>query len=359
MKHTFVLSDETMNSYNFVVKTDGIDLSRFQKNPIMLYMHERDNGIIGRWENVRKEDNKLLADAFFDSSDELGWQIRQKVDKGFLHSVSIGIEDVEFKEINGVNTVIKCVLKEASIVDIPSNKNAVKLYKNNGTITYNLYDLEKDTDREYNTPEEFVSELLSILELREGATASDIIAKAKTLKNSSSQNELNKALKLGYIDQNEHSFLLKMNDSKPIEVTNFLKDKMSGNESAISDEVGKANREGKIIFYDKKLYENIGLEIGLKNLRKLFRTMPTQTKVLDFIEGGKDSNRKDWGLNEYRKYAPQELRDNPELYQQLIAQEKDKTTIELGLDYYRKNDPQYLKDNPKEYQRLVRENKRK
>jgi len=33
----FILSDESVNSYNFKVITDGIDLERFKKNPVMLY----------------------------------------------------------------------------------------------------------------------------------------------------------------------------------------------------------------------------------------------------------------------------------------------------------------------------------
>ena len=60
---TFVLSDESVNSYGFVVLTEGIDTSAFERNPVMLYMHNRDGNVIGRWENIRKEDKRLLGDA--------------------------------------------------------------------------------------------------------------------------------------------------------------------------------------------------------------------------------------------------------------------------------------------------------
>ncbi len=33
---TFVLSDESRNSYGFVVLTDGIDTTAFERNPVML-----------------------------------------------------------------------------------------------------------------------------------------------------------------------------------------------------------------------------------------------------------------------------------------------------------------------------------
>ena len=91
---TFVLSDESVNSRGFVVLTEGIDTSVFEQNPVMLYMHVLDGNVIGRWENIRKEDNKLLADAVFDDSTELGAQVKKQVEGGFLRAVSIGIEAI-------------------------------------------------------------------------------------------------------------------------------------------------------------------------------------------------------------------------------------------------------------------------
>lgn len=46
---TFVISDESVNSYGKVILTDGIDISQFERNPVMLYMHERAT-VVGRWE---------------------------------------------------------------------------------------------------------------------------------------------------------------------------------------------------------------------------------------------------------------------------------------------------------------------
>lgn len=40
-KKTFVLSDESVNSYGFRVLTDGIALDNFKKNPVMLWNHTR------------------------------------------------------------------------------------------------------------------------------------------------------------------------------------------------------------------------------------------------------------------------------------------------------------------------------
>ena len=69
-KNSFIVSDETKNCFGMIVKTDGINTESFIKNPVMLYMHERKT-VVGRWENLRKDGSKLIADAVFDA-DSLG-----------------------------------------------------------------------------------------------------------------------------------------------------------------------------------------------------------------------------------------------------------------------------------------------
>lgn len=55
MAYTFIISDESVNADGFVIQTKGIRTERFKKNPVMLYMHEREKGVIGRWDNIRAE----------------------------------------------------------------------------------------------------------------------------------------------------------------------------------------------------------------------------------------------------------------------------------------------------------------
>ena len=142
---TFIVSDESINSYGFRVLTGGVNLAQFKRNPIMLYMHNRNRwdtnttGVIGKWENVRKEGDVLKADAVFDESDEFAKSIKEKVEKGFLRMASVGVRIVERSEdakylLPGQTraTVTKSELQEISIVDIGSNANALKLYGDNG-----------------------------------------------------------------------------------------------------------------------------------------------------------------------------------------------------------------------------------
>lgn len=49
-KHTFVISDESLNDQDFRVMTNGIDLTQFKKNPLMLWMHKRPN----RWNSLKR-----------------------------------------------------------------------------------------------------------------------------------------------------------------------------------------------------------------------------------------------------------------------------------------------------------------
>ncbi|MBR4583052.1 MAG: hypothetical protein IKO34_04485, partial [Bacteroidales bacterium] len=72
---TFVLCDSSsINSQGFRIPLEGMNLDRFRVNPVMLYQHDK-YSVIGKWENIRIEDGKLLADAKFDSEDELARQV--------------------------------------------------------------------------------------------------------------------------------------------------------------------------------------------------------------------------------------------------------------------------------------------
>ena len=152
--HTFVLSDESLNSHGTRILLAGIQTGNFIKNPIMLYGHTRawrdTKNIqlpIGYWDNVRIEDGKLLADAVFDTVDEFAQSVYSKVEQKILRACSIGIrvltttEDPAFL-VQGQTrpTIVECELLEVSIVDIPANKNCVHLYDADSDNELNLSD---------------------------------------------------------------------------------------------------------------------------------------------------------------------------------------------------------------------------
>ena len=143
MSKRIILSDSSLNRYGYRVLTEGIDYTAFEKNPILLYMHFRDEGspywgtykAIGHWKDIRMEEGKLSAEPVFDKVDELSQTISAKFEAGTFNAASVGIRilatsgEKEYLVPGQTReTVTKCELMEASIVDIPANANAVRLY---------------------------------------------------------------------------------------------------------------------------------------------------------------------------------------------------------------------------------------
>ena len=125
-----VLCDSgTVNSYGFRTALEGIDLSRFRKNPVMLYNHDPER-VIGRWEDLDIEDGQLTATPVFDLEDTFAAEIARKAFAGFIKGCSMGIMIKAMStDENGVNVATKSVLLEASIVSIPADENALVVYE--------------------------------------------------------------------------------------------------------------------------------------------------------------------------------------------------------------------------------------
>jgi HK97 family phage prohead protease len=128
----FILSDGSeQNSMGFYVNVSGIDLKRFEKNPVMLYMHDR-CAVIGKWDDIKIESNQLSALPVFDSEDPKGKEVAGKVERGFLKGASVYLYPVKWIETEGKRVLEKSLLMEASIVSIPADGNAVMLCDKGG-----------------------------------------------------------------------------------------------------------------------------------------------------------------------------------------------------------------------------------
>jgi len=189
MAKTFLLHDESLNSHGFWMKTSGADLSQFKKNPIMLWNHNRawrdseDQVLpIGHWENIRTEGDKILADAVFDS-DEFSQKIAQKVEAGTLRMASMGVrvteesEDPKYiKPGQRYATAIKWKAREASIVDIGANDNALALYDKNGNIIeLSASGSEIPLKKLIIKNDTKMKELAKLLQLKDDATEQDFL----------------------------------------------------------------------------------------------------------------------------------------------------------------------------------------
>lgn len=136
---TFVISDESLNSYGFRLLSGGCDLSAFLRNPVMFYNHlGYDRPPIGRWENVRIEGDKILGDPVFDMSDPFAAEIARKVEEHYISAASVGAEIIESSSLDMVEgqtepTVTRWRLFEVSIVNLPANADAVAIYNDRGS----------------------------------------------------------------------------------------------------------------------------------------------------------------------------------------------------------------------------------
>lgn len=132
--YTFQASTDKVDSYGDVVVQEGINISKFKKNPIILYQH-RPSEPIGKAVNVRLEKKGLVTDielAPFGTSaivDTVHKLLKAKI----LRAVSIGFSAVDYeplKDKEGHFTgykFLKSILREISIVSIPANDEALSI----------------------------------------------------------------------------------------------------------------------------------------------------------------------------------------------------------------------------------------
>jgi hypothetical protein len=129
---SYLLSDSSVNCYGFRLLTSGYQLPEFLKNPIGYYMHERDKGILVKWENLEIDGDKIIGKPVINLANPRGQQTVDEIESGFLTAASIGhIVVLETSDDPALmlpgqtgSTVTKWYNRECSLVDIPGNFNA-------------------------------------------------------------------------------------------------------------------------------------------------------------------------------------------------------------------------------------------
>lgn len=135
------LTNDTLNSYGYRVLTSGVDISQYERNPLLLYMHERGK-VIGYMKDIRVEDGEITGEPCFDEATELSKQCKKQWDFGSLRMVSIGFDvmatsaDPQYL-VEGQTrpTVTESRIYEVSVVDIGANDDAIVLRKDGTQIT--------------------------------------------------------------------------------------------------------------------------------------------------------------------------------------------------------------------------------
>lgn len=68
---------------------NGVNLKEYRKNPVVAYAHDLTR-VVGRCENIRAEDGKLIATVIFDVDNEFAAGVWGQVKRGFLRAASAG-----------------------------------------------------------------------------------------------------------------------------------------------------------------------------------------------------------------------------------------------------------------------------
>lgn len=142
----FLLTDETVNCYGYRLLTSGLLLDRFEP-PIGFFMHDREQGVAVKWDDLVVRDGALYGKPVVDETRFP--DLAQQIIDGFYAAASVGhIVALEWSDepelkLEGQTgpTVTKWFPRECSIVDIPGNYNAVaqnKLFDEGGNVLFDL-----------------------------------------------------------------------------------------------------------------------------------------------------------------------------------------------------------------------------
>lgn len=332
MNKTFILSDESLNSYGYKVLTSGIDLKQFKDNPVMFYNHNRELGVIGRWENIRIEGTRLLADPVFDEADEFARKIKSKIENGFVKSASIGFyTEEQFTLKDDERWIMKCRIKECSVVDIPSNENAMALYDRNDkrVLDINEYFLSLSSNRAQTTSPDFLNRLAKTLRLQDCSEESilkEVNSMLDELNPNGVSNRLKNALKAGIIDQQQFCGLLDMGNNNPAAFDSYFLKVEQDHKANLQQKYEQYfidNPEKFIPAPDRNDFKRLA-EMDFNLFLTVMKQIPEMQRLSSKIvpPGSIKGEKGNWTLREYRKFSPETLRRDPELYQRLLEEEQ-------------------------------------
>jgi len=135
---TFILSDETPDRMGDVIMANGWKLANFKRNPIALFGHRSDLPI-GKWKNLRIENDKLKGDlelAEKGTSPRIDEMI-SLVEQDILRAVSVGFKPLKHEPLDekdpwGGVRFLQQELLETSLVSVPANQNALRVVRSLG-----------------------------------------------------------------------------------------------------------------------------------------------------------------------------------------------------------------------------------
>lgn len=253
------LTDDSLNSHGSRVLTSGCDTAQYERNPVLLYMHERGK-VIGYMKDIEVKEGEITGEPVFDCATELSKQCKKQWEVGSLRMVSIGIDVIELSEkpehlVAGQTapTITRSKIFETSIVDIGANDNAIVMRKDGKQIT-----LGKDSENP-----------LPMLSNKPQTTKQQM--ELKTI-----------ALKLGLQETaDETAVLAKIGELNltVAEVEQLKKEKDALELAQITTVVEAAIKEKRLTPAKKEHFVNLGKTVGIDSLRATLEAMSPAAKL--------------------------------------------------------------------------------
>lgn len=305
------LTDDSLNSHGSRILTSGADAAQYERNPVLLYMHERGK-VIGYMKDIEVNDGEITGEPVFDCATELSRQCKKQWEVGSLRMLSIGIDIIETSEdpellVPGQTspTITKCKIFETSIVDIGANDNAIVMRHNGKHIT-----LGKDSE----TP-------LPMLSNKPQTTKQQM--ELKTI-----------ALKLGLPETaDETAVLAKIGELNctAAEVEQLKKDKEALTLAQVTSAVENAVKENRLTPDKKEHFINLGKTIGVDSLNATLESMFPAVKLSKAINTA-SGDKAAPGQKTYSKFSEVPEEELRKLREEDTAEYRRLFKAEYGYD---------------------------
>jgi len=310
MPNRFIFNDQSVrNSHGFSIRTAGIDTARFEKNPVMLDGHWNDTtNTIGRWKDLQRDENTLSGVPEFDPKDEKAQLIAGKVERGFVKACSMGIllSRDDLKLIGDKVVLVKCELMEVSIVAVPSNGNALRLYaKETGELlsddevkelTLSVQEEAKNIEKPKNMSIKLLDGALKALGYNAGTELDEATLSAKVIELSAQA------------------------DSAKRELAQLKQEKEQQHLQAVKNTVDQAEKEGRITADKKEDFINLGIA-NYELLQSTLANLPVKQSLAATIAPGGSVEVK--SADDFQKLSLSEQlqfkASNPEGYKKLFT----------------------------------------
>ena len=304
------ISNESLNSYGTRVLTSGMDVEQYNRNPVLLYMHERGQ-VIGYVKDLKVEGDEVTGELVFDEATELSQRCKKQWEFGSLKMVSAGIDILELSEdpkhlVQGQTspTISKSKLFEVSLVDIGANDDAIVLQKDGKRI-----ELGKD-----------------------GGVELPLLHSNNNNQKTKKMDQEKLALELGLPkDADEATINAKLAKLKAdgAEAETLRQERDTLRAARIETLVNAAIAEKKIGEDKKQQFLDLGKKIGADELKQTFDAMSPQVKLSNIVTGG---GAPAGGHAEYKKLSDVPSDELSKMREQNPAQYKKLYKAEYGIE---------------------------